>query len=63
VLILEGENDGVTPLDQSLLAASLIRSAWLARFNGGGHWMMYQTPEDMAAVIETFLQVRQNLLP
>jgi Predicted hydrolases or acyltransferases (alpha/beta hydrolase superfamily) len=63
VLILEGEDDGVTPLEQSLQAASLIRNAWLARFGGGGHWMMYQTPEDMAAVIETFLMVRQNLLP
>jgi pimeloyl-ACP methyl ester carboxylesterase len=63
VLILQGEDDGVTPLDQSLRAVSLIRNAWLARFGAGGHWMMYQTPEDMAAVVETFLQVRQNLLP
>jgi pimeloyl-ACP methyl ester carboxylesterase len=62
VLLVSGEDDAVTPVDQSLDMASLIPGAWLARFKGGGHWLMYQTPEGMASVIETFLSGRQDLL-
>lgn len=62
VLLLVGEDDTVTEVCQSLAMASLIRGAWLARFDGGGHWLMYQTPADMARVVETFLSTRQDLI-
>jgi pimeloyl-ACP methyl ester carboxylesterase len=62
VLLLVGEDDTVTQAGQSVAMASLIRGAWLARFDGGGHWLMYQTPADMAQVVETFLSTRQDLI-
>lgn len=62
VLLLVGEDDTVTEAGQSVAMASLIRGAWLARFDGGGHWLMYQTPADMARVVETFLSTRQDLI-
>ncbi|MUM78643.1 alpha/beta fold hydrolase [Pseudodesulfovibrio sp. F-1] len=62
VLLLVGEEDAITLVQQSVTMAGLIRGAWLARFDGGGHWLMYQNPEAMADVVETFLRTRQDLL-
>jgi len=62
VLLMVGEEDAITPVAQSVTMAALIRGAWLARFDGGGHWLMYQNPEAMAEVVETFLHTRQDLL-
>ncbi|WP_285906564.1 alpha/beta fold hydrolase [Pseudodesulfovibrio pelocollis] len=62
VLLLVGEEDNVTPVAQSVTMAALIRGAWLVRFDGGGHWLMYQNPDAMAEVVETFLGTRQDLL-
>ncbi|MFH1914434.1 MAG: alpha/beta hydrolase [Pseudomonadota bacterium] len=61
VLLIVGEEDNVTPVAQSVTMASLIRGAWLVRFDGGGHWLMYQNPDAMAEVVETFLRTRQDL--
>ncbi len=62
VLILVGQEDRVTPIDQSLAAARGIPGSWLVRFTGADHWMMYQAPEEMAKAIDFFLQTRQDLL-
>jgi pimeloyl-ACP methyl ester carboxylesterase len=62
VLLLAGEDDTITPVEQSVAMASLIRGAWLVRFDGAGHWLMYQTPADVARVVESFLDTRQDLL-
>ncbi|WP_207261817.1 alpha/beta hydrolase [Desulfovibrio sp. Huiquan2017] len=61
-LIIVGEADRVTPPDQALDAAALIPGAWLARYKGAGHWLMYQAGQDMARTIEDFLTVHQDLL-
>ena len=63
VLVVAGEMDDVTPAALGMEVAAEVPGAWLARFKGGGHWLMYQTPEDLAAVVKTFLAVDQNLLP
>lgn len=62
VLLIVGEEDDVTPLPQSLKMADRIDGAWLARFKGAGHWLMYQSPEGMASVVDEFVDGRQNLL-
>ncbi len=61
-LIVSGENDWVTPVDQSVDMAELIPGSWLARFKGAGHWLMYQYPVGMAEVVNNFLSVDQNLV-
>lgn len=61
-LILCGENDWVTPVDQSLKMARLIPGSWLARFKGAGHWLMFQYPIGIAETIDNFLSTDQNLL-
>jgi pimeloyl-ACP methyl ester carboxylesterase len=61
-LVLVGENDPLTPPAQSIRTAELIPGAWLVRFRGGGHWLMYQNPATLARVIVDFLTVDQNLL-
>lgn len=61
-LLVVGENDSLTPPSQSVRLAGLIPGAWLMRFKGGGHWLMYQNPAALARVIEDFLTVNQDLL-
>jgi len=62
VLILVGENDRVTPIDQSLAASRLIPGAWLVRFKAADHWMMYQAPMEIAETVDFFLGSKQDLL-
>ena len=61
-LIIAGEEDRITPPEQAFSMAGLIPGAWLARFKGGGHWLMYQSPLGMARLVKAFLLTRQNLL-
>lgn len=62
VLVLVGEEDRVTPVSQSLTAASLISGAWVARFKAADHWLMYQAPKEIANTVNFFLLTEQNLL-
>ena len=62
VLVVAGEMDDVTPAMLGLEVAAEIPGAWLARFKGGGHWLMYQAPEDLASTVKAFLASDQDLL-
>jgi len=62
VLLISGEQDDVTPVGQSVHLASVIGGAWLARFRGGGHWLMYQAPHQLSRVVAGFLSARPDLL-
>lgn len=61
-LLVVGEEDSITPPEQSLAVAGKLPGAWLVRFKGAGHWLMYQTPDGLASAIHLFIQDRQNLL-
>lgn len=37
--------------------AEKIPGAWLVQLEGGGHGLMFQFPEKIAKIVETFLQV------
>lgn len=62
VLLVSGEADDVTPVRQSVHLASVIEGAWLARFRGAGHWLMYQAPHELARLVTGFLSARPDLL-
>jgi len=57
VLLLVGQDDDITAPAQSLKLAERISGAWLVRLRDAGHWLMFQTPEDVARIVETFLAV------
>jgi pimeloyl-ACP methyl ester carboxylesterase len=54
-LIMAGTADEVVPPGNALLLAEQIPASWLVRFRDGGHGMMFQFPEQMAEVVQTFL--------
>jgi pimeloyl-ACP methyl ester carboxylesterase len=54
-LILAGTADEVVPPGNALLLAEQIPGSWLVRFRDGGHGMMFQFPEQLAVVVQTFL--------
>ncbi|HEU5120470.1 MAG TPA: alpha/beta hydrolase [Candidatus Nitrosocosmicus sp.] len=56
-LVLVGADDRVTPPSYSIELVQKIHGAWLVQIEDGGHGVMYQYPEKVAKVIETFLQL------
>jgi pimeloyl-ACP methyl ester carboxylesterase len=57
VLIATGSEDVVIPPSNALKLVNALRSAWLARFPGGGHSFMAQYPRPLADLINCFLAV------
>lgn len=62
VLVIEGGMDDITPVAGAMEVVAEIPGAWVARFKGGGHWLMYQAPEGMARTVKAFLATDQDLL-
>jgi len=62
-LVVAGEEDTVTPPGDGLDVAARIPGAWVARFKGAGHWLMYQSPEGLASVVADFLSADPDLRP
>lgn len=60
-LIICGEDDWVTPVNQSNIISELISGSWLVRYKNAGHWLMYQYPEGMASTVNNFLLTDQIL--
>lgn len=56
-LVVTGTDDIVRPPANSIMLAETIPGAWLVQIRGGGHYVMFQYPEQFAAVLETFLSV------
>jgi pimeloyl-ACP methyl ester carboxylesterase len=55
-LVVTGTDDIVRPPANSIILAEKIPGAWLIQIRGGGHYVMFQYPEQFTAVLETFLQ-------
>lgn len=55
-LIMAGTDDEVVPPANALTLAQGIPASWLVRLRGGGHGMMFQFPEQMADIVNTFLR-------
>jgi len=53
-LIMAGTADEVVPPANAITLVDNIPASWLARLRGGGHGMMYQFPDQMAEIVNTF---------
>lgn len=56
-LVVTGTDDIVRPPANSIMLAEKIPGAGLVQIRGGGHYVMFQYPEQFTAVLETFLSV------
>jgi pimeloyl-ACP methyl ester carboxylesterase len=53
-LIMAGTADEVVPPANAVTLVDNIPASWLVRLQGGGHGMMYQFPEQMIDIVNTF---------
>jgi pimeloyl-ACP methyl ester carboxylesterase len=54
-LVITGTDDLVLPSANSIILTEKIPGAWLIQFKDGGHSLMYQYPEKLSSIINTFL--------
>lgn len=54
-MIMAGTADEVVPPANALTLVENIPASWLVRMSGGGHGMMYQFPNQMTDIVNTFL--------
>ena len=54
-LVVTGTQDIAVPAANSLIIAQKIPGAWLVQIKGAGHGLMYQYPEKLSTVLQTFL--------
>ena len=55
VLVINGSDDILTPVQNAPMIASAIPGAWLAQIKGAGHGVLFQEPEFTGDLIELFL--------
>ncbi|HWQ62896.1 MAG TPA: alpha/beta hydrolase [Methanospirillum sp.] len=60
VLLLTGEEDCITPVEDAETIASHLNDVISIRVPGGGHGMMYQVPDRIAALMLDFLSQKEN---
>jgi pimeloyl-ACP methyl ester carboxylesterase len=56
-LVATGTEDISTPPENSLILAARIPGSWLVRFEGAGHGLMYQYPDEFAQIITDFVEL------
>ena len=54
-LVVTGTEDVAVPANNSLIIAQKIPGAWLVQIKEAGHGLMYQYPDQLSTVLETFL--------
>jgi pimeloyl-ACP methyl ester carboxylesterase len=59
-LVVTGTEDVAVPPANDLIIAQKIPGAWLVQIKDAGHGLMYQYPEKLSTVIETFLATTTN---
>ncbi|MDD1718487.1 MAG: alpha/beta hydrolase [Methanoregulaceae archaeon] len=55
LLLVAGDQDVLTPPENSLIIAQKVPHSWMVRMRGGGHGVMYQYPDEFAGIVQTFL--------
>ena len=55
-LVIVGTDDNLTVPANSLLMTEKISGAWLVQIRGGGHGLMFQSPEEFSNIVLTFLK-------
>ena len=56
-LIITGTEDVAVPAANSLIIAQKIPGSWLVQIKGAGHGLMYQYPDKLSKVLQTFLSL------
>lgn len=56
-LIIVGTDDEIAPPENSLILAEQIPDSWLIRFEGAGHGLIYQYPDEFSRIITDFLDM------
>jgi pimeloyl-ACP methyl ester carboxylesterase len=56
VLVLNGTEDILTPVQNAVMIAAAIPGAWLVQVQGAGHGVLFQEPEFGERLLELFLQ-------
>ncbi len=59
-LIATGTEDISTPPENATILATRIPGSWLVRFEGAGHGLMYQYPDEFAQVIIDFVELSKE---
>lgn len=54
-LVITGTEDVAVPPANSLIIAAKIPGSWLVQIRGAGHGLMYQYPDKLSKVLQTFL--------
>jgi pimeloyl-ACP methyl ester carboxylesterase len=54
-LVITGTEDIAAPAANSLIIAQKIPGSWLVQIKGAGHGLMYQYPDKLSEVLQTFL--------
>jgi pimeloyl-ACP methyl ester carboxylesterase len=62
-LVVTGTEDVAAPAANSLIIAQKIPEAWLVQIKGAGHGLMYQYPEELSEVLQTFLTTTTTTIP
>lgn len=56
-LVITGTEDISTPYGNAIILANAIPASWLMRFEGAGHGLMYQYPDEFSQVVMDFLKL------
>ena len=56
-LVITGTEDIAVPVANSLIIAQKIPGSWLVQIKGAGHGLMYQYPDKLGKVLQTFLSL------
>ncbi len=56
-LVITGTEDISTPYENAPILANAIPGSWLVRFEGAGHGLMYQYPEEFSRIVIDFLEL------
>lgn len=59
-LVATGTEDISTPPENAVILAARIPGSWLVRFEGAGHGLMYQYPDEFARVITDFIELSKE---
>jgi pimeloyl-ACP methyl ester carboxylesterase len=56
ILVLNGMEDVLTPVQNAVMIAAAIPGAWLVQVQGAGHGILFQEPDFAERLLELFLQ-------
>jgi hypothetical protein len=62
-LVITGTEDIAVPAANSLIIAQKVPGSWLVQIKGAGHGLMYQYPDKLSKVLQTFLTTTTTIMP